>query len=164
MKESNNSLPFLDILMSRSENDFETSVYHKPAFSGVYSSFNSFIYDRHKIGLIFALLLRIFSVVSDFSSFHTEVSHLKNIIRKNAFDNCWLTIALKLFWIKFFCILPLHWLLRKKKNCLLLCHILVTYLFTVRTHLRNSINKNLLFRKVKVIFKSTTRLGKIFTF
>ena len=44
-KESNDSLPFLDILISRSENGFKTSVYHKPTFSGVYSNFNSFIYD-----------------------------------------------------------------------------------------------------------------------
>ena len=44
-KESNNSLPFLDILILRSKNGFKTSVYHKPTFDGVYSKFNSFIYD-----------------------------------------------------------------------------------------------------------------------
>ena len=116
-KESNDSLPFLDILISRSENGFKKSVYHKSTFSGVYSNFNSFIYDQYKIGLIFTLLFRTFSVVSDFSRFHTEVSHLKDILKKNAFpiklvDNC---------------IKPLHWLLRKK-NCLLPYHILVIYL------------------------------------
>ena len=42
-KESNNSLPFLDILTSRPENSFKISVYHKLTFSGVYSNFNSFI-------------------------------------------------------------------------------------------------------------------------
>ena len=55
-KESNNSLPFLDILISRSENGFKTSVYHKSTFSGAYSNFNSFIYDEYKIGLAFAML------------------------------------------------------------------------------------------------------------
>ena len=84
-KESKNSLPFLDILISKSENDFKTSVYHKQTFSGVYSNFNSFIYDPYKISLIFTLLFRTFSVVSDFSKFHTEVSHVKEILRKNAF-------------------------------------------------------------------------------
>ena len=72
-KESNNSLPFLDILISRSENGFETSVYHKPTFSGLYSNFNSFIYDQYKIDLVFTLLFRALSIVSDFSRFHTEV-------------------------------------------------------------------------------------------
>ena len=61
-KESNNSLPFLDILISRSENGFKTSVYHKPIFSGVCSSFNSFINIQYKIGLIFTLLFRTFPI------------------------------------------------------------------------------------------------------
>ena len=34
----------------------------------------------------------------------------------------------------------------------------------IRTHLQNSINKNLPFCKIKVIFKSTTRLSKFFRF
>ena len=41
-KESNNSLPFLDILISRSENSFKTSVYHKPTFSDILTSIVSF--------------------------------------------------------------------------------------------------------------------------
>ena len=49
------------------------------------------------------------------------------------FPSNWLTVALKLFWIK-------------------------------RTRLQNSINKNLLFCKIKVIFKSTTRINKFFCF
>ena len=84
-KESKISLPFLDSLISRSKNDFKTSVYHKQTFSRVYSNFNSFIYDPYKIGLTFTLLFRTFSVVSDFSKFPKEVSHVKEILRKNAF-------------------------------------------------------------------------------
>ena len=92
-KECNNSLPFLDILISRPENGFKTSVYHKPTFSGAYSNFNSFIYDQYKIGLVFTMLFRTFSIVSDFSRFQTEVVHLKEILGKNAFpiklhENC----------------------------------------------------------------------------
>ena len=71
-KDSNNSLPFLDILISRSKNGFKRSVYHKPTFSGVYGNSNSFIYDQYKIGLSFILLFRTFSIVSDFSRFHTR--------------------------------------------------------------------------------------------
>ena len=90
-----NSLHFLDILISRSENDFKTSVYEKPTCSAVYSNFNSFIYDQYKIGLIFNLLFRTFSFVS-------EVSHLKEILRHNVFpiklvDNCIITFLNKMF-------------------------------------------------------------------
>ena len=34
-KEQNNSMPFLDVLITRTSNGFKTSVYHKPRFSGV---------------------------------------------------------------------------------------------------------------------------------
>ena len=37
-KEYNNSMPFLDVLITRTSNGFITSVYHKPTFSGVYSN------------------------------------------------------------------------------------------------------------------------------
>ena len=107
-KESKNSLTFLDILISRSENGFKTSVYHKPTFSGVYSNFNSFIYNQYKIGLIFTLLFRTFSIVSDFFRFHTEVGHLKEILRKNAFPIKLVDSCIKTFRAKSFCILPSH--------------------------------------------------------
>ena len=68
-KEVNASLPFLDLLISRHNKGFTTTVYYKPTFSGVYSNSNSFIADEYKHGLIFTLLFRIFSIVSDFSKF-----------------------------------------------------------------------------------------------
>ena len=37
-KETNNSLTFLDTLISRSKNGFKISIYHTPTFSGVYSN------------------------------------------------------------------------------------------------------------------------------
>ena len=65
-KESNNSLPFQDILISRSENGFKTSVYHKPSFSRVFSNFNTY--------LVHFQLSLTFSIVSDVSH---GISHLK---------------------------------------------------------------------------------------
>ena len=165
VKESydNNSLPFLDILISRSENGFKTSVYHKPTFSGVYSNFNSFIYDEYKIGLVFTMLFRTFSIVSDFSRFHTEIIHLKEILRKNAFpiklvDNC-----IKNFLNKKFLNTPVT-LTVKRKELLIVLPYLGNVSLALRTRLQNSINKNLPFCKIKVIFKSTTRLSKFFHF
>ena len=68
-KEHNNSMPFLNVLITRTNNGFKTSVYHRPTFSGVYSNFNSFISKKYKVDLIFTLLFRTFSVVSNFSRF-----------------------------------------------------------------------------------------------
>ena len=79
-KEVNGSLPFLDVLILRNKEGFTTTVYHKPTFSGVYSNFNGFIADEYKHGLVFTLLFRIFSIVSDFSKFHKEVNYLKDVL------------------------------------------------------------------------------------
>ena len=52
-KEQNNSMSFLDVLITRTSDGFKTSVYHKPTFSGVYSNFNRFISEEYKVGLLF---------------------------------------------------------------------------------------------------------------
>ena len=63
-KESKILLLFLDIILSRSVNGFEISVYQKPTFSGVYSNVNSFIYEQYKIGLTKIFNYFLFSQVS----------------------------------------------------------------------------------------------------
>ena len=156
-KESNNSLSFLDILILRLENGFKTSVYHKPTFSGVYSNFNSFIYDQYKIGLIFTLLFRTFSIVSDFPRFHTEVRHLKDILRKNGFPIKLVDSCIKTFLNKKFLHTPVALTVEKKELFIILPY-LGNLSLTIRTRLQNSINKNLPFCKIKVVFKSTTKL------
>ena len=159
-KESSNSLPFLDILISRSENGFKTSVYHKPTFSGVYSNFNSFIYVQYKIGLIFTLLFRTFSIVSDFSRFHAEVSHLKDILRKTAFPIKLVENCIKTFLNKKFLHTPIVLTVEKKELFITLPY-LGNLSLTTRTRLQNSMNRNLPFCKIKVIFKSTARLSNL---
>ena len=71
--------------------------------------------------------------------------------------------CIKLFWINSFCRLPLYWLLRKK-NCLLHYYMLVIY-FLLQEHFYGiALIKIFHFCKIKVIFKSTTRLSKFFRF
>ena len=138
-------------------------VYHKPTFSEVYSNFNSFIYDQYKVGLIFTLLFRTFSIVFDFSRFQTDVSHLKEILRENAFpiklvDNC-----IKTFLNKKFLHTPFALTVEKKQLFFALPYFGNLFL-AIRTRLQNSINKSLPFCKIKVIFKSTKHLSKFFHF
>ena len=61
------------------------------------SKFNSFIADEYKHGLIFTLLFRIFSIVSDFSNFHEEVKKIKNKLRKNSFPANLVDKSIKIF-------------------------------------------------------------------
>ena len=51
--ERNNSFSFLDVKICRENNKLTTSVYRKPTFSGVFTSFKSFIPTIYKFGLVY---------------------------------------------------------------------------------------------------------------
>ena len=50
--ENENSISFLHIKITRSNNKFMTSVYRKPTFSGVFTNFGSFIPKSYKYNLL----------------------------------------------------------------------------------------------------------------
>ena len=160
-KERNNSMPFLDILITRTNNGFKTSVNHKPTFSGVYSNFNCFISEEYKVGLIFTLLFRTFSVVSDFSRFHLEAYPLKEILKKNAFPIKLIDSCIKNFLNKRLTEKPVT-LTDEKKDLVIVLPFLGKLSPDLRTRLRNSISKNLPFCKIRVFFKSSTHISNFF--
>ena len=47
--EQNHKISFLDANVIREHSKFTASVYQKPSFSGVYTHFDSFLADTHKI-------------------------------------------------------------------------------------------------------------------
>ena len=73
--EENGLLSFLDITITRENNKFVTTVYRKPTFSGVFTSFESFISEMHKRGLIETLLHRSFRLCSSYENFHREIEN-----------------------------------------------------------------------------------------
>ena len=113
----------LAVLISRNNKSFTTTVYHKPTFSGVYSNFNSFIADEYKHGLIFTLLFRIFSIISDFSKFHEEVNYLKNVLKKNSFPSTLIDKCIKIFLNKQFSQKILEHTVPKKELCIVLPYL-----------------------------------------
>ena len=86
-KEINNKLSFLDIKIPRDKNQFITSVYRKPTFSGVLSHFNSFIPRGYKFNLVSTLIFRCYSICCTMELFHIEIMQLKQIFEKNGYDN-----------------------------------------------------------------------------
>ena len=102
---------------------FTTTVYHKPTFSGVYSNFNGFIADEYKHSLIFTLLFRIFSIVSDFSKFHEEVNYLKDVLKKNSFPNNLVDNCIKILLNKQFSQKILEHTVPKKELCIALPYL-----------------------------------------
>ena len=75
--EQNNSFSFIDVETTRGGNRFSTSVFRKATFSGVFTNFDSFIFESCKTNLIFTLLFRCFTSCSDMQSFHLEVEQLR---------------------------------------------------------------------------------------
>ena len=117
--------------------------------------------DRH--GLIFTLLFRIFSIVSDFSKFHEEVNYLKNALKKNSFPSTLVDKCIKIFLNRQFSQKILEHTVPKKELCIVLPYLGISS-FCLKTPLQKSINSNISFCKIKVIFKPSTRLANFFRF
>ena len=93
------------ILKSRDKNQFITSVYHKPTFSGVFSHFDSFIPRGYKFNLVLTLIFCCCSICCTMELFHREIMQLKEIFEKSGydkfFDRCLRTILSKIYSRKF---------------------------------------------------------------
>ena len=84
-KEVNNVLPFLDIKIKRGADNFSTSIYRKPTFTGLLSKFYDFSPIQYKENLISTLVCRAYRISSDYFSFDTEINFLKSILQKNGY-------------------------------------------------------------------------------
>ena len=96
-KETNNKLSFLDIEISRGKNQFITSVYCKPTFSGVFSHFDSFIPRGYKFNLKSTLIFRWYFIYCSMELFHKEIMQLKKIFEENGYDNKFFDRCLRTF-------------------------------------------------------------------
>ena len=81
-KQTSQNVADVTFKINRDNNKFMTSVCRKPAFSGVFTNFRSFILKSYKYSLLFTLLHREFKPCSNFDLFHQEIDKL-NIIFEN---------------------------------------------------------------------------------
>ena len=157
------SLSFLGITMSGENNKFVASIYRKPIFSGVFTNFESFIPDIYKRGLIETLLHRSFRLCSNYENFHREIETLKSILKRNSYPHNLVNHCIKKFLNKLFVQRDLNFTVPKRE---LIC--ILPYLGKVsldlRTKVRRTIERNLPFCKLKIIFKSKCRLNTLFHF
>jgi hypothetical protein len=91
--ESNSTLPILDISITRKNSRFETSVYQKPTFTGLFTNFHSFIPFQYKRCLISSLLYLFFSICSSYENFHAQLELFRKVFNRNGyptrlFDRC----------------------------------------------------------------------------
>ena len=100
--EKDEQMPFLDVSVFRENGKFVTNVYRKEKFTGVYTTFSSFIPLEHKFGLVYTLLYRCFCLVSDMSKFHFEIEKLKEILLSNGYSNRFINKCISKFMNKLY--------------------------------------------------------------
>ena len=140
-----------------------TTVYRKPTFSGVYTHFDSFLPSTYKFGMIYTLAYRCFCICSDWTKFHSELTKLKDIFRKNGLPVSFIDKCFKKF------LDNVHIIKEKvptveKKSLLLVLPYLGTISLQTRTKLQKSLKGVLNCCKIQVIFKTQTKLSTIFRF
>ena len=83
--EKDKKLPFLDILISFKNGRFETSVYRKDTFSGLFMNFRSFLPKIYKLGLISILVDRVYKISQNRTIFNFEIKKVKEFLGKNSY-------------------------------------------------------------------------------
>ena len=82
-EENERKLPFLDVLITKTSNEIETTVYKKPTFSGLYTKWDSYTPTKYKRNLINNLLHRAHQICSSFTLLHKEFNQISLVLGKN---------------------------------------------------------------------------------
>ena len=84
-KESENRLPFLDVLIDNNQVPVLTTVFRKSTFTGLLMNFTSFTSSSYKLGLIRTLIDRAYKINSTWLGFHQETTKIKAFLLKNSY-------------------------------------------------------------------------------
>ena len=107
--ESDGTLPFLDVKVTRSGTSLETSVYRKPTYTGLGLSFFSFIPFSIKKAIINSAIYRAYNISSTFHLFDGELNFLRNFFKENGFPKALIESAISKFLNKqFICSPSIH--------------------------------------------------------
>ena len=77
-KEQDNKIPFLDVLITHTEQGFRLSVYRKPTFTGQYLNFNSHHLYTVKKGIVCCLQHRAKTISSDTDAYQEQMISLRH--------------------------------------------------------------------------------------
>ena len=161
--EENSSLSFLDITITRENNKFVKSVYRKLRFSSVFKNFESFIPDMHKRGLIETFLHRSFRLCSSYENFHQQIETLKSIFKHNNYPQNFVNQCMKKCLNKLFVKEDLNLMVPKRELIFVLAYLCKLSL-DLRRRLRRTIERDLPYCKLKIIFRSKCRLNTLFRY
>ena len=83
--ESNNKLPFLDLLIKRTDNKIDIEIYRKPTYTGLGVNFMSKCFTVFKNNTFNTMFHRAYHLSSSYLNFHKEILFLKNFFTQNGY-------------------------------------------------------------------------------
>ena len=92
--EQDNTLPFLDVEVHKSDDGFLTKVYRKPTFTGEYTKWRSFCDTKRKMNLVKTLTYRALKLCSPLF-LEAEVDKIKSIFRDNGYPERLVTTTIQ---------------------------------------------------------------------
>ena len=109
-KEEDNKLPFLDVLVTHTEQGFRLSVYHKPTFTRQYLNFNSHHLYKAKKRIVHCLQHQAKIISNDTDAYQKEISLRHNLhcnnypaprnLNRRIEDNTWKLTTVCLLYVK----------------------------------------------------------------
>ena len=104
--EENSQIPFLDLLIKKSNNKIETSIYRKPTYTGLGINFISSCYENFKLNAFNTMFYRAFRLTTSYENFHNEIKFLENFFSQNGFIPSIFQKKLRAFLNSIFCPSP----------------------------------------------------------
>ncbi|CAF4824088.1 unnamed protein product, partial [Rotaria magnacalcarata] len=83
--ESDNSIAFLDVLVTQEQDKLTTSLYRKPTHAGLYMLWDSSQNRRYKLSLIKTLVIRIYRICSSKEIVTQELHLLRTTLTNNGY-------------------------------------------------------------------------------
>ena len=160
--ESDVQLPFLDILVSRMDNQFCTGVFRKRTFTGLGLNFFSHCSFSFKLNSCKTLLFRAFSLSSNWAKFNEEVSFLRNYFMENCYPSHLFEKIIKEFLDRIFIPKAVTYNVPKK-----LMYVSLPYSFNsdhVKRELTAGLTNLYPYVKLHFILKNPLTIGSLFKF
>ena len=83
--ERDNKLPFLDLLINKSDDDLDINIYRKPTYTDLGVNFLSACNMRYKLNTFNTFFYRAFKLTSNYLNFHKEITYLETFFKSNGF-------------------------------------------------------------------------------
>ena len=162
--EENNSLSFVNIKTLRDSEKLHTSVYSKPAFTGVLTNFESFLPILYKYNFVSTLSHRDCMICFSYRTLHFEILKLKQIFRSNGYPENFVDRCIKMYLAKVFIKHPHIFIMPKKELVCVLPFLAKKSLEMKKTKAKCYWKKNLTILQIKAIFKSSSKIVNHFPF